>query len=43
MNEELEQCACEITRYLDCDDCREKDKECIYICVECGEEVGNTK
>lgn len=25
-------------RYLDCDDCRKKDRDCIYVCTECGEE-----
>jgi hypothetical protein len=24
-------------RYLDCDDCREVGKECIWVCTKCGE------
>lgn len=34
----LSECCKAIVRYLDCADCREKEKQCIYICVECGEE-----
>ena len=26
-----------VWRYLDCEYCREHDRECIYICRECGE------
>ena len=26
-------------RYLNCEDCKSKDIPCVYICVECGDEV----
>jgi hypothetical protein len=26
-------------RYLNCDDCKEQEKDCIYVCTECGAEV----
>lgn len=28
-----------IFRYLDCDSCKAVGAECIYVCVECGEEL----
>lgn len=30
-------------RYLNCDDCKESDITCIYICTECGVELGFEK
>lgn len=30
-------------RYLDCDDCKEVDTICIWICTECGEEISDEK
>ena len=34
--ETLSKCCQAIIRYLDCEDCREQEKQCIYICSECG-------
>lgn len=36
--ETLSKCCQAIIRYLDCEDCREREKQCIYICSECGAE-----
>jgi hypothetical protein len=32
-----------LIRYLDCDECKEKEQECIYICSECGCEFDDAK
>jgi len=34
-------CLCGSTehRYLDCDSCREKKKQCIEVCCGCGKEI----
>ena len=34
----ISKCCKAIIRYLDCDDCRKEEKQCIYICTECGAE-----
>ena len=41
---DLSNCCKATIRYLDCEDCREEEKQCIYICSECGadcEEIKN--
>ena len=35
---EISECCEALIRYLDCEDCKGTDKECIYICTECGKE-----
>lgn len=32
-------CGPSIIRYLDCEDCKQMNKECIYVCTQCGQEV----
>lgn len=34
----LSLCCKAFIRYLNCEDCRKEEKQCIYICVECGAE-----
>lgn len=34
----LSDCCKAIVRYLNCENCREEEKQCIYVCIECGKE-----
>ena len=36
--ETLSKCCQAIILYLDCEDCRKNNSECIYVCSECGKE-----
>ena len=37
--EELSKCCNAPIRYLDCPECKENDKDCIWICTACGKQV----
>ena len=39
MNEDKSKCCGKLIRYLECEECKGTDKQCIYICSECGTEI----
>ena len=38
LEDTLSNCCDALVRYLDCEECKRKKIECIWVCTECGEE-----